>query len=542
MARLDRLGVVKEVAQLAAVLGREFSYELLEAVSPLQGAELQGALVRLTDAELIYPRGIPPDATYQFKHALIHDAAYGALLKSTRRELHRRVAQALCERFATLTETRPEMIARHWTEAGESRAAVAAWKKAGERANARRAFKEAEESYRRALNVLLETPSSAARDNQELELTNGLSKVLMMTKGYSAPEPASLASHARELAERNGSLAQLVFQGYVAWGAALVAGDHTEATAIAETIVSLAQRDRTDASLAFAHAARLLSCFFRGDLVGCEDHLRSWNAYCAAPQFRQFPGAFLHVMGQSAINVWIMGHADVARERIAKGLAFAGESNSPFEVVVAHHLEAWLYRCLRENERSTNAAKRSLAVSEEHDIQWFAAAVRGVLGANRAQFDGEREGIDQLKNGLTDALATGGRLGLTEGLTRLAQAQVFHCQTAEALATIDNALEANLEERYARPESLRVRGEVQLGLGDGESAEANFREAIALAQQMSAKAWELRAVTSLARLMAKQGKRDEAGAMLAEIYGWFTEGFDTADLKDAKALLDELRS
>jgi len=456
--------------------------------------------------------------------------------------LHRRVAQTLVERFATLTETRPEMLARHWTEAGDAVAAVAAWKKAAEGADARRALQEAEENYRRSLNVLLETPPSVARDNQELELTNGLSKVLMITKGYSAPEPTALAAHARELAEKNGSLAPLVFQGYVAWGAALGAGDHTGATAIADTILRLAQRDGTDASLAFAHAARLLSCFFQGDLVGCEEHLASWNAYSTAPPFLGFPGAFGQVMGQSAHNVWTMGHADVARERIARGLAFAGQSNRPFELAVAHQLEAWLYHGLRETERSTNAWKRSLAISEEHGIPWFATLARVGLGANRALFDGEREGIDQLKNGLTDSVGIGGRFGLAEGMTALARAQAYHRQTAEALATIDDALEVNPEERYARPESLRVRGEVRLSLGDGKSAEADFREAIALARQMSAKAWELRAATSLARLLRGTNRRDEARALLAEIYNWFTEGFDTADLKDAKALLDELNA
>jgi len=245
-------------------------------------------------------------------------------------------------------------------------------------------------------------------------------------------------------------------------------------------------------------------------------------------------------MGQSAINAWTMGHADVARERIARDLAFAGESNSPFDLAWAHQQESWLYWCLRENERFISAAKRSLAISEEHGFPWIAASVRVFVGWNRAQFEGEREGIDQLKNGLTDAVGTGGRLGLTGSITSLAQAQARHRQTADALATIDNALEVNPEERYARPESLMVRGEVRLSLGDRESAEADFREAIALAQQMSAKAWELRAVTSLARLLRDTNRRDEACAMLSDIYNWFTEGFDTADLKDAKALLNEL--
>jgi tetratricopeptide (TPR) repeat protein len=540
MARLDHLGPGKEVARLAAVIGREFSYELLEAISPLQGPELQAALASTTDAELIYPRGTPPNATYQFKHALVHDAAYEALLKSRRRELHRRVAQVLSDRFPALAETRPEMLAHHWTEGGDAEAAVAAWKNAGESADSRRAFKEAEEDYRRALEVLRRMPPSSARDGRELELTSALERVLLVTKGYSATETASLASHARELAEQNGNLAELVLHGYGAWNVALVSGDHAGAMAIADSILGFAQRDGTSATLAFAHAARLGSSFFRGEPVGCEEHLAFWSPHSAEPVFRQFPGAFAHVIGQTAINAWTMGHADVARERMARGLAFARDTNRPLDLAAAHLYESWLHLRLRETEQASDAARRALAISETHGVSWFAAVPRAMLGAIRARLGAAKEGLDLIKSGLTRMANQGGRLGLTENLIALAGAQALDGSNSEALKTIDETLEVNPEEAFAKPEALRFRGELRLEDGQTESAEADFRHALALARKMTAKAWEPRAAMSLARLLLRTNRRDEGRVLLQPIYNWFTEGFDTADLKDAKALLDEL--
>jgi predicted ATPase len=199
MARLDRLGAAKEVAQVGAVLGREFSYELLQALSPMHEAELQAALVKLIDAELIYARGIPPEAQYQFKHALIQDAAYQALLKSRRRELHRRAAETIVQRFPT-AEGQPEVLARHFTDAGDAEAAIGAWKKAGDAAEARRAFKEAEHAYQQALVMLSTLPESAQRDAQELALQNTLVRVLVLTRGYGAPKAFEATARARSLA------------------------------------------------------------------------------------------------------------------------------------------------------------------------------------------------------------------------------------------------------------------------------------------------------------------------------------------------------
>src|SRR5215467_5465960 len=261
MARLDRLGTAKVVAQVGAVLGREFSYELLQAVSSMPQAGLQAALTKLTDAELIYARGIAPEAQYQFKHALIQDAAHQALLKSRRRELHRRAAETIVQKCAAVAEAQPEVLARHFTEAGDAEAAIAAWNKAGDAAETRRAFKEAEEGYRRALAMLITLPDSAQRDGRELTLQDALARVLMYTEGYAATQTLEAAARARSLAEKSGSLADRARQLFSTWAVHAVAGDIPGANALAEQLRDIAEQEGSPASFAFAYHALLFSRF-----------------------------------------------------------------------------------------------------------------------------------------------------------------------------------------------------------------------------------------------------------------------------------------
>ena len=296
-ARLDRLGGAKEVAQVASVIGREFSYELLQAVVALSGEELQVALERLADAELIYVRGIPPDAIYQFKHALIQDAAYQALLKSRRKDLHGRVARAIVEQFPALAESEPEIIARHWTEAGEAEPALAAWKKVGESAYSRRAFQEAEDNLRRGLVMLSALPETPERDATELEILSTLVQALQLTGGYSASETTEVAARARALAEKSGSLAQLALQLHGTWAALLVSGEYRSAAALADQLLDLAIRERSHISLGLAHYAQLVGRFYCGDLVGAEDHFASMSRFLQASSLKEFPGAICNLHG-----------------------------------------------------------------------------------------------------------------------------------------------------------------------------------------------------------------------------------------------------
>jgi tetratricopeptide (TPR) repeat protein len=491
-------------------------------------------LRNLTDAELLYVRGIPPEANYQFKHALIRDAAYEALLKSRRKDLHRLVAHTINEKFSALTETQPEVLARHWAEAGETEQAIAQWSKAGRGAGARNAFVEAQESYQQALALLNVLPESPERDNCELELRSSVLSMLYITKGWGAPETVDAAEHAANVAEKSGNLKQLAnsvgARGMTAW----ISGELSIAARLADQALELALRDGSPAILARQHLLQLEVRYWRGDLAGAEKHFTKGLKFFEHPRFKRAVAAF----GYASLNAWTLGRADIARKRLAQMMA-AAHANNPHDLAWTGHHAAVVLDFMREYEQAQALAAQALELSEKNQFPNEVAMSRGPLGHARAQLGRTTEGIALIRRGIDGMLESGQRLFVGFESAWLAEAQGRAGFLADALETVQQALRADIEPVF-RPESLRIRGELRLKQGQTAVAEADFRDAIALAACMGAKAWELRATMSLARLLDKQGRRGEAHAMLADLYNSFTEGFDTVDLKDAKALLDEL--
>jgi class 3 adenylate cyclase/tetratricopeptide (TPR) repeat protein len=541
MARLDRLGPAKEVAQVGAVVGNDFSYELLHAVHSVPEPDLKQALRHLTDAELLYVRGIAPEATYQFKHALIRDAAYEGLLKSRRKELHYTVARTINEQFLALKETRPEILARHWTEAGETEPAIAEWQRAGAHAIERRAYREAEQHYHSALALLEVLPQSLDRDARELELQEALAETLRVTRGYSALETVDATGRARAIAEAKGNLAQLVVQDFLAWTVAFSGGDYATAVGLADRALSRARTEGGAASLGFAHMAQVATRYFRGDLVGAEDYFTRGATFFMAPAFRQFPGAASNLYSLASQIAFIMGWSDRSCERMQDAFTVARENNNPFDLATAQSMLSAHHVFRREAKQVEAPAAQALTLSEKYGgFPFVSDTCRMSLGWARANLGDAEGGIALIRQGLAGWAQAKARLGWTRCLILLAQAQTFGGATGDALATIEQAMEENPDELLDRPEALRILGELRLKHGRAESAERDIGEAIAVAQTMGAKAWELRATMSLARLLASQGRSEEARTKLAEIYGWFTEGFNTLDLEDAKALLVEL--
>jgi tetratricopeptide (TPR) repeat protein len=282
--------------------------------------------------------------------------------------------------------------------------------------------------------------------------------------------------------------------------------------------------------------------FLRGDLAGGEEHFTRWSGFLNADGFRQVPGAAVAAISHASLCAAALGRPDIARERIAQAITFARESNNLYDLAVARYFESRLSCWLREPQRAEVAASQALAIGEEHGFPFIRDVTRPMLGWARAQLGRASEGVALIRQGLAGLAEAGFRGSITVALTLLAEAQALDGKLDDAINTIEEALQANPEELYFRPETLRIRGDLRLELGQAELAEADFREEIALAQKMTAKSFELRATASLARLLASQGRRDEARAMLAEIYNWFTEGFDTADLIEAKAILDQLNA
>ena len=537
MARLDRLGPAKEVIQIGAVIGSEFSYELIREIHGIVEEDLQSALHSLVNAKLLYMSGTASDATYRFKHALIRDAAYEALLKSRRKRLHRLVAVVISEKFPAVGQATPEVLARHWTAAGEIEKAIVEWARAAKSAQTRNACIEAVESYRQALDLLNFLPTSPERDGRELELQHAVVSMLIIAKGFSAPETIKAADHAAALAEKCGNLAQLadltVSRAYIA----LAVGDLPAAGTLGNRALDLAARGGV--SLGSAYGLQIQTLYWRGHLTGVEQYFTVGQQFFDNPAVSQLRGGAAPVFGPASWNAWTLGRADVARKRIAKMMTMVNESNL-YEVAYSAVASAHLRAYLREYQHAERLAARALNLCEKHKFSLLAALARCLLGHTRAQSGNATEGMELIRHAMDNWLELGSRLGLSHYTTYLAAAQERTGEIAEALETIEQALLANPDELVCRPEALRIRGELRLKCGQAERTEADFREALGLARTLGAKAWELRTTMSLARLLAEQDHRDEARAMLAEIYNWFTEGFDTADLKDAKALLDEL--
>jgi len=541
VARLDRLGPeAREAAQIGAVLGREFSYELIARVAQPQRAEadLQAALGALTGAGLLFCRGVAPRSSYLFKHALIQDAAYETLLRVRRQELHRAAAQTIAADFSALAESQPELIARHWSGAGDAERAFAAWRKAGDVAWSRNAFVEARAAYRHALDRLAMTRPSPQRDTTELELLMVTTSMIIATLGYASPDLAETNARAEALAEKTGNLGHLAEQIYASFWAAVIAGNYPSGMALADRLLDVARRDGGAFTRGLASSVQLITRFYIGDLMGAEEYFVAGEAFLSDQGLRRYSGA-ARTLCYASWNAWITGRADEARARMRR--AAATIEDDAYARAVVQLMSSYLHVMLIEPEQAAVLSAQGIATTAEHGFRQVAWWIRMSHGWAQAQLGHPDEGASLIRETLTPYRAVGSLFLVPVFLTFLAEAQALGGAPAESLRTLDEALTLNPDERFWRPETLRVRGDIRCKQGDEELAEADFRDAIALAREMSAKTWELRAATSLARLRRDQGRVAEARGLLAPVYDWFTEGFNTADLKHAKALLDELR-
>ena len=406
---------------------------------------------------------------------------------------------------------------------------------------ARSATMEAEENYRQGLAMLNTLPESSERDTRELELCSALVRVPQQTKGYSAPQTVETGARVRVLAEKVGNLSQLVRQATRTWGALLTTGDYAGAAATADHILDLAQRQGEDtAHLALAHYVQVQRRFYSGDLIGAEEQFARLSELIQTFGLRQATGITPITIGVTGLGAWILGRADSARERIARAMAFAKDSNQPYDLAMALLFEGYLHRFQREPRQVEAVGTQLLSLSEEHGFAYACDLARGLIGWARAQLGRTREGVSLISQALAGLAERGARVGTTDVLTRLAEVQTLDGATDVALDTMELALKENPEELVFRPSAITYRGALRLQMGQNELAEADFRDAITLAKRMRAKAWELRAATSMAQLWRDRGKRQEARDLLAPVYGWFTEGFDTLDLKQAKTMLKEL--
>jgi class 3 adenylate cyclase/predicted ATPase len=551
MARLDRLATVKGLAQLGATLGREFSYDLLQAVSPWDEGILQRGLHQLVEAEFLYQQGIPPQATYRFKHALIQEAAYQSLLRSTRQQYHQRVAQVLEARFPETAETQPELLAQHYTEAGVLASASAYWQRAGQRAIERSAPREAIAHLTTGLTVLRTLPDTPARARQELEMQVALGVALRATKGLAAPEVAATYQQARELCRQVGETPQLlpVLEGLVVFY--LNRNELQTARELGEQMLDLAQRLHDPAALGRAQTMFGNVLFFFGAWDAARIHLEQGLTLYKSQQDRVHglltateDGVF--GLSRLAQVLWALGYPAQALQQSQEALTLAREWARPIHIALALFWAAQFHLYRREGQRAYELAEAALALAREHGFVLRvvqATLLRGWALVAQGQMEA---GIAQIREGLGAVRATG--VESMGDLALLAEACGSVGQIEEGLQAIAEALASENrsggETRWTA-ELYRLQGELLLHRSAGpqergSESEACFQQALAIARRQQAKSWELRAAMSLSRLWQQQGKQAEARALLAPIYDWFTEGFDTADLQEAKALLEEL--
>jgi TOMM system kinase/cyclase fusion protein len=555
MARLDRLATVKEVAQIGATLGREFSYELLQAVSALDEATLQRDLAQLVDAEFLFQRGLPPQARYVFKHALIQDAAYQSLLKSKRQQYHQQIAQVLAERFPETAETQPELLAHHYTEAGLIVQAIPNWQRAGQRAVQRSAYVEAIGHLTKGLEVLKALPDTPERTQQELDLQIILGSVLMPVKGWAAPEVAYAYTRALELCRQVGETLQLfpALAGLLRFY--YVRAELQTARELGEQCLRLARSGQDPVLFMATHYMLGATLFYLGELVPSRTHLEQSIALYDPQQHRSLASLYGADPGVACFCyvsnlLWCVGYPDQALQKSHESLTLAQEQAHLVSLAGALHFAAVVHQFRREGQAAQERAEAAIALSSEQGFQFFWAMGTIDRGWALAEQGQSAEGIAQIRQGLAAYRATGAGLWLPYFLALLAEAYEKMGQMEEGLNVVAEALDVvdKTGEHQYEAELYRLKGELTLKQSSiqclassaQKEAEECFWKAIEVARQQSAKSWELRAVMSLSRLWQRQGKKSEARQMLAEIYGWFTEGFDTKDLQDAKRLIEEL--
>jgi class 3 adenylate cyclase/predicted ATPase len=561
MARLDRLGSAKEVAQIGAAIGREFSHALLAAVVQKREAEADvgSALDRLIAAGLLFRQGLPPHAIYLFKHVLVQDAAYGTLLREPRRALHARIAETLETQFVEIAESQPELLARHCTEAGLIEKAAGLWGKAGQRSLERSALVEAVAQLTRALAQFATLPGTPALRREQINLQVALVTPLLHVKGYAAPETKAAAERARLLIEQAEALGEsaedplLLFSVlYSFWVANYTLFNGDALRGLAAQFLALAEKQGATASLMIGHRLMGVSMTATGSIAQGRAHFDHAIALYDPAEHRPLATRFgqdvrVSILSYRPLALWLLGYPEAALAEAEHALKEAREVGQAAALMYALAFTTFT-QDLCGNYAAANALDDTLAaVAEEKGSTFWKAQGMIHHGCVLALTGKASDALEMITAGISTIQSSGRATAHVPWyLSRLAMAYADLGQFDDAWRCIGDAMTAieTTKEKWCEAEVHRVAGEIALisQEPDAAKAEAYFECALTVARQQQAKSWELRAAISLARLWGDQGKRDQALELLAPVYGWFTEGFDTLDLKEAKALLGELES
>jgi class 3 adenylate cyclase/tetratricopeptide (TPR) repeat protein len=546
LARLDRLGpVAKEIAQVGAAIGREFSYLLLAAVAERSALELETALNRLTEAGLVFQRGTAPEAAFLFKHALVQDTAYGTLLRSRRQTLHARIVSALEGQFAP---TQPELLAHHCAEAGLFDKAVGYFLAAGQRSMARSAMREAGAQLTGGLDLLSSLPEGRPRRQHELELRIALGRALMATHGWAAPETGETYGRARLLCEQLDQTQHLGAALTGQWSHDFGRGELGLALERAETLCRLGETRNDAISISLGRLSAGQVHFYLGDFTRARADLEHSLGLFDPKQRRDF-----HALTTADPHVMTLVY--LARTQGCLGYLAQAQVSREAALAEARHLEhiftlafALGMACLgASSEGSVMAALRwaeeLLALTAEHDFPFWRTIAAIHRDCCLVIMGRSIEGLPRIAQHFAAYRSMGGVVHLPLLLSFLADACAHARLPAEGLTHLSEAAEIieTTQNRAGEAELHRVRGDLLLRLDDHAAAEDNYAKALAVGQRQRARLWELRAATSLARLWRARGKCSEARDLLRSVHGWFTEGFNTPVLREARALVGELQ-
>jgi class 3 adenylate cyclase/predicted ATPase len=554
MARLDRLGSAKEVAQIGASIGREFSHSLLASVVRKPQAELEAALDRLIVAGLLFRHGVPPRAMYLFNHALVQDAAYSTLLRERRRAIHTRIVETLESQFTEIAESQPELLARHSTEAGLIEKAAGLWGSAGQRSLARSALIEAADQLAKALGQFATLPGTAALRRQQIKLQVALINTLFHVKGYAAPETKAAAEQARLLIEQAEGLGEppedplLLFSVlYGFWVANYVKFDGDVMLELASQFLALAEKQATTAALLMANRVVGISLLCTGNFARSRTHFDRAIALYDPVEHRPLATRFgqdvrVVVLCYRSWPLWMLGHPEAALADSMTALRDARELEQASTLMNSLFITSLTHICCGNYVAAKMQADELVTLANEKGAVFWKTAGTLFQGCVSVLTGNPSDAIRLISSGITAWRATGSTMWVPLYLTHLAKAHAAFGQFDDAWRCMSEAMTTieTTRETWYEAEVNRTAGDIALlsPQHDAAKAEAYFERALSVARKQKARSFELRTATSLARLWREQGKRQQARDLLAPVYDWFTEGFNTYDLTEAKALLD----
>jgi predicted ATPase len=544
-SRIDRLPVEqKELLQTLAVIGRESPLGLIKKVADTADKQLERMLAELRAAEFIYEQPALTDAEYIFKHALTQEVAYSSLLIERRKLLHERAGQALESMFAEQVDDHLVELAHHYSHTDNIGKAVEYLGRAGQQALQRSGYADAIRNLTAAIALLQKLPDSPERIHREVFLQLVLGPALITIKGWTAPEVERAYTRTRELCERLGDPPEVFPALLGLWAGYYLRGELRKAYELAELLLRRAQSAQDPTLLLYAHLALGCTSFSMGEWLLARDNLEM----AISLYERERPMAIgidtgVNCLSYMALTLWTLGYPDQAFKKGDEAVGLAQALSHPLSLAFAEGLVGYLHQYRREARAAQKIAERLISLSVEHGFPHWLAQATITRGWAMAEQGHGGEGIAQIQEGLAAFRTMGSKTLLPHALCLLAEACMETGRLDDGLGALTEAMAAADEHeiRHYEPEMHRLKGELLLSRDHSKATEAQscFQRAIEIARNQCAKSLELRATISLARLLASQGRRDEAHTMLAEIYGWFTEGFNTADLKDAKALLDE---